>query len=109
VSDGKTIGHLLVEAAERWPDRTAVAFPKGARRYAELATAARRLARGLLEGGTDGHGYPCHGAMIGLNTGLARGGGTQQGTEKHRRGTDARAEVSAGEPTSAPRGGLRVV
>jgi acyl-CoA synthetase (AMP-forming)/AMP-acid ligase II len=47
VSDGTTIGQLLVEAAERWPDRTAVAFPEGARTYAGLAAAARRLARGL--------------------------------------------------------------
>ena len=47
MSGGTTIGQLLVEAAERWPDRIAVSFPDGARTYAELADAARRTARGL--------------------------------------------------------------
>ena len=47
MSGGTTIGQVLVEAAERWPDRIAVSFPDGARTYAELADAARRTARGL--------------------------------------------------------------
>ena len=44
---GTTIGQLLLEAADRWSDRIAVAFPDGARTYGELAEAARRTARGL--------------------------------------------------------------
>ena len=47
MSGRTTIGQVLVEAAERWPDRIAVSFPDGARTYAELADAARRTARGL--------------------------------------------------------------
>jgi acyl-CoA synthetase (AMP-forming)/AMP-acid ligase II len=48
VTDGwTTIGQVLLQSADRWPDRIAVAFPDGARTYAELAAAARRLARGL--------------------------------------------------------------
>ena len=47
MSGGTTIGRVLVEAAERWPDRIAVSFPDGERTYGQLADAARRTARGL--------------------------------------------------------------
>ena len=49
-----TIGEVVLEAARRWPDRTAVAFPDVRRTYAQLAEGAWTVARGLYGLGVRG-------------------------------------------------------
>jgi fatty-acyl-CoA synthase len=45
--DVTSIGDLLLDAADRWPDRAAVVFPEVAETYAEVAAGACHVARGL--------------------------------------------------------------
>jgi len=52
--ESTTIGGLLLDAAQRWPDREAVVFPEARRSYRQLAEAARRVARGLYALGVRG-------------------------------------------------------
>ena len=52
--ESTTIGQLLLDAGQRWPDREAVVFPETRRSYGQLAEGAWRVARGLYALGVRG-------------------------------------------------------
>jgi fatty-acyl-CoA synthase len=52
--ESTTIGRVLLDAAQRWPDREAVVFPETRRSFGQLADGAWRVARGLYALGVRG-------------------------------------------------------